>query len=141
MLQTKYITVEELKEYEPDLDLIEILGSKEKAIAFIHKWEERLATWLDVKFFQRIDFRYPEFSDYQKQCYKRALMEQCIYVWRNGDISTDSGYDPHEGEKVNRTTIKKLKFSDNTIENLEACGLLSRKIFKSTRYGGGRWPL
>ena len=141
MLQTKYITIDELRQYEPDLDLEEEFKSKEKALAFIYRVEVRLATWLDVNYFQKIDQIYPEFSDYQKKHYKLALMEQCIYVFRNGDISVDSGYDPGEGEKSNINTLRNIKIAPNAEENLIVCGLLNREIYKRYGFGGGRWPL
>lgn len=140
-LQTKYITLDELREYEPDCDLVEAYGSREKALAFLYRLEKRMATWLDVNYFQKIDQMYPEFSEYQKEQYKLALLEQAIYVWRNSDISTDSGYEPDEGEKINRNTLKNIKIAPNAEENLINCGLICREVYKRSGFGGGRWPL
>lgn len=140
MLQTKYITIDELRQYA-QIDLVEELGSKEAALGFIKRIEDRIATWLDVDYFQRVDQLYGEFSDYQKEHYKLALLEQCIYVFRNGDISTDSGYEPDAGEKSNINTLKNIKIAPNAMDNLIICGLVNREIYKRWGFGGGRWPL
>ena len=59
--------------------------------------EEKMATFIDAEFFRKVDEEYPNFTDYQKQHYQLALLEQAIYVFKNGDISVDSGYDYDEG--------------------------------------------
>lgn len=56
-----------------------------------------MATFIDAEFFRKVDEEYPNFTDYQKQHYQLALLEQAIYVFKNGDISVDSGYDYDEG--------------------------------------------
>lgn len=133
MLQTKYITLDEFTQYFPNEDLIASMGSQEGAIAFLKRIEDRMEAYVGANFDKNVERLYREFNDYQKEHYKRALLEQCIYVLKNGDISVDSGYDPERGEIVNITTLKKLALSFNSKEELLLCGLWSRHI-RAGRY-------
>ena len=124
MLQTRYITLDEFKEYF-SIDLAAAFDGSENAIAFLKRIEDRLATFCDSKFNQNIDMKYPQFTDYQKYHYKLALLEQAIYVFKNGDISVDSGYDPEKGE-IART--EKYAIAPNCKDNLRLCGIWNRNI-------------
>ena len=124
MLQTKYITLDEFQEYF-NIDLRAAFGTQEKAQAFLKRIEDRLATFVDSKFNTNIDRKYPCFTDYQKKHYKLALLEQCIYVFKNGDISVDSGYDPEKGE-IAKT--EKYAIAPNCKDNLRLCGIWNRNI-------------
>ena len=75
-----------------------------------------------------MDVEYKKFSDYQKEHYKYALMEQAIYELRNGEISTDSGYDPEKGEVANVDNLSKLRIAPNAKDELVTCGLWNRHI-------------
>lgn len=126
MLQTKYITLDEFKEYF-GIDLREQLKTEENALAFLKRIEDRLATFCDSKFNQNVDMKYPYFSDYQKYHYKLALLEQAIYIFKNGDISVDSGYDPEKGE-VAKNPAEKYGIAPNCKDNLRLCGIWNRNI-------------
>ena len=76
----------------------------------------------------------PEFKGaYAKveEHYKKALLEQAIYIWRNGDMSVDSGYDLESGEKISRGKIKQISIASNTIDHLRMCGLWNRTIART----------
>ena len=124
MLQTKYITLDEFKEYF-DIDLSIDLGSDIAAIGFLRRIEDRISSYIDSNFNRNVDLRYPEFSDYQKEHYKLALLEQAIYIHRNGDVSVDSGYDPEKGEIAN---TQKYFIAHNCKVNLRLCGLWNRNL-------------
>lgn len=125
MLQTRYITLDEFKEYF-GIDLSVDLGSDIAAIGFIRRIEDRISSYIDSNFNRNVDSRYPEFSDYQKEHYKLALLEQAIYIYRNGDISVDSGYDPEKGEIAN---TQKYFIAPNCKVNLRLCGLWNRNLY------------
>lgn len=133
MLQTKYITLDEFTEYFPEKDLIAIMGSQEGAIAFLKRIEDRMESFIEANFDKNLEREYSVFTNYQKKHYKRALLEQCIYILRNGDISVDSGYDMDKGVIADITTIKKLALSPNSKQELILCGLWSRHI-RAGRY-------
>ena len=97
--------------------------------------ENRMAAFLDAQFYRRIDVEYPNFTDHQKECYWRALLEQAMYVFKNGDISVDSGYDYEHGETASVGTIIKKTIAPNAQSELLNCGLWCRAL-KNPRRGG-----
>jgi len=126
MLQTKYITLDEFKEYF-NIDLTQEMGSDTVANAFLKRIENRLQTYVESHFNCNIDMKYPCFTDYQKKHYKLALLEQAIYIFKNSDISVDSGYDPEKGEIANQPGVKHA-IAPNCKDNLRLCGIWNRNI-------------
>ena len=137
-LQTKYISIDEFNAYFTPVDLRADLGGEDAALAFLKRIENRLATFVDSYFNRNIDKLYPEFSDYQKEHYKLALLEQAIYIHRNGDISTDSGYDPEKGEVANHPAVKYAS-APNCKQNLILCGIWNRSVKAPGTLYGYRW--
>ena len=127
-LLTKYISLDEFTQYFPEINLVADLGGRENALAFLKRIEDRLAAFVNASFNRNIDMIYPVFTDYQKEHYKLALLEQCLYIHRNSDISTDSGYDPEEGEKISRGKINALSIAPNCKRELILCGIWNRNI-------------
>ena len=134
MLQTKYISLDEFNEYF-NIDLAAEFGTVEKAKAFLKRIEDRLATFVDSNFNCNIDMKYPCFTDYQKYHYKLALLEQCIYIFKNGDISVDSGYDPEKGEIAAKPGVK-YAIAPNCKDNLRLCGIWNRNIPNMSPFWG-----
>ena len=127
-LQTKYITLDEFSQYFPEINLVEDFGRKEVALAFLKRWEDRIASFINASFNKNIDQLYPTFTDYQKEHYKLALLEQCLYIHRNSDISSDSGYDPDSGEKEDIKKLQGKVIAPNAKRELMLCGLWNRNI-------------
>ena len=143
-IKTKYITVDDFKNYfgiDLDLELKAQDNPSNTAVAFLVRVENRMATFLDARFNRRIDVEYPKFTDYQKEHYSLALLEQAYYIFKNGDISVDSGYDFDAGEKADNDTILKKIFGPNVIDNLILCGMWTTQLKgKRTRnIWGGLW--
>lgn len=135
-LQTRYITLDEFQEYF-NIDLVENFGSTEAALAFLKRIEDRLSVYCDAKFNRNIDKLYPEFTDYQKEHYKLALLEQTIYIFKNGDLSVDSGFDPEKGE-VGKP--ENYAIAPNCKNNLILCGIWNRNVRpRNTLFGPGWW--
>lgn len=134
MLQTKYITKDEFEEYF-GINLSSELGGDMEAIRFIKRIEDRLATFVDSNFNCNIDMKYPCFTDYQKYHYKLALLEQCIYIFKNGDISVDSGYDPEKGEVAAKPGVK-YAIAPNCKDNLRLCGIWNRNVPNMSPFWG-----
>jgi len=124
MLQTKYISLDEFQEYF-QIDLRAEFGTEEAALAFLKRIEDRLETFVDSNFNANVNMRWPNFTQYQKYHYKHALLEQAIYVFKNGDISVDSGYDPEKGE-IART--ERYVIAPNCKAELRLCGVWNRNI-------------
>ena len=126
-LQTKYITPEDFLTYT-GIDLgAQLKGNanpSDKATAFLMRIEVRMEAFMNANFFKNISEYWPRFSDFQKLHYKYALLEQALYVFRNGDISIDSGYEPDEGIKLDPTVRKKITIAPNAQDHLQMCGFL-----------------
>lgn len=139
-LLTKYVTKDEFLAYSGinlDMRLKDDDNPSDKANSFLYRIERRMDTFLNANFYRNIDLEYPQFTDYQKEHYKQALMEQAIYILRNGDISTDSGYDPEGGFVAGADRLKHATIAPNAKEELMLCGLWCRKI--RTRRGVYEW--
>ena len=128
MIQTKYITLDEFNEYYPETHIIELMGTEENALAFLRRLEDRLETFIGANFDKNVVRLYANFTDYQKAHYKRALLEQAIYIIKNSDLSVDSGYDLDKGVVANIETLQKIAIAPNTKQELVLCGLWSRHI-------------
>lgn len=142
MLQTRYITPDDFLLYT-GIDLgAQLKGTanpSDKAYAFLFRVEVRMETFLNANFFKRITDEWPYFNDYQKEHYKFALLEQALYVFRNGDISIDSGYEPDEGIKLDPTARKKIIIAPNAIDHLQMIGLWTRHISRTATFWPGGW--
>jgi len=130
-LHSKYITQEDFLAYAGinlSSDLKDSDNESDKVDAFLYRIEKRLETFLDAQFHQNLNSLYPEFSDYQKEHYKFALLEQALYVYKNGDISVDSGYDQEQGNVADLETLNAKRISLNAIDHLKVCGLWNTHI-------------
>ena len=140
-IKTKYITPDDFKDYfgiDLDLELKSLGNPSNTAEAFIMRIENRVASFIDAEFYRRVDEEYPNFTDYQKEHYSQALLEQAMYVFKNGDISVDSGYSMDTGEVASNDTIIKKTIAPNCKQELILCGLWSRQI-RNRRGGYFRW--
>lgn len=141
-LKSKYITLDDFKLFF-GIDLEARLKSDDNpsntANAFLYRIETRLSAYLDSHFYRNIDKEYPEFTDYQKSHYKLALLEQAMYVVRNGDISSDSGYDPEQGVLAKAGELQSITIAPNAKDQLLLCGLWCRKIRNKSRGGLDGW--
>lgn len=126
-LQTRYVTLDEFTEYFPEVDLVAEIGEA-SANALLIRTENRLSAFINAKFYRNIDIEYPNFTDYQKQHYKYALLEQIFYTYKNGDNSVDSGYDPEKGVVISSKEMQQKLISPNAIDELILCGVWCRKI-------------
>ena len=141
-LTTKYITpTDYLNYFGQNLD--NILPEDDlpdgKAERFIKQVEDEVASILNESCFKSIDMEYANFTDYQKECYKMALLHQCRYKIKNGDISNDSGYDPQTGKIISNRELKEIELSRNTKKYLRLAGIWNRNIMGKLS-GGGMFP-
>lgn len=141
-LTTKYITKDDYFNYfGEDLDVVlpNLDAPNNKAERFIKQVEDDVDLFLSTKCFKHIDTIYDRLTDYQKECYKKALLNQCKYKLRNGDLGNDSGYDPHTGKNITRSELQGIELSSKCIDYLMLAGLYNRKI-RGSNIGGGFFP-
>ena len=121
MLTTKYITPTDYLNYF-GVDLNVILPDDDlpsgKAERFIKRVEDTVASILEVQVFRRIDSVWLGFSEYQKECYKKALLYQAYYMIENGDLTNESGYDSQSGKNSSNNDLKSIELSRNTVRYL-----------------------
>lgn len=131
IFKTKYITTDEFKAFsgiDLESELQDTANPSDKAEAFLYRIEMRMATFIEVNTYKRVDTEYRRFTNYQKEQYKLALLEQALYVFKNGDISVDSGYDQQDGIIADREKLKTIYLSQNAKDHLISCGLYDRHI-------------
>lgn len=135
-LNTRNITLDDFRDWS-GIDLRAQLKGDDNpsntAQAFLERVTYRLETYLDAAFYRNAAREYPTFTDYQKEHYKHALLEQVLYVFKNGDISADSGYDPDKGEVASNSTLAQKAIAPNARQELMLCGLWCRKINPANR--------
>lgn len=132
-LKQKQVTNDEFKVYsgkDLTLYLTDSDNPSNEVQAFLYRKQLNIDTFIEAQMFKQI--RYENMSDYQKQHYKVAVMEQIIYELRNGEISTDSGYDNEVGALSNVDYLTYITIAPETKRHLQVAGLWSRKV-KGTR--------
>ena len=135
-LQTKYITLDEFDEYFPEVGPIrQVLGGEQNALAWLKRIEDRMEVFLNSNYNRNIDKEWPVFTENMKEHYKKALLEQAIYIFRNSDVSVDSGYDPERGEIMNIDRLKKIQLAPNALDHLRMCGLTGRQLLNNRQRG------
>ena len=130
-LKSRYVNADEFFRYS-GIDLNQHFSDNDNPSAqvdgFIFRIETLLENWINAHFFKLIDDEFAKFSERQKRLYKIALMEQMIYVLRNGDITTDSGYNMTSGKIADTEYINKVLIARNTLDALKSAGIITTKI-------------
>ena len=137
-IKTQYITPDDFKQYfgiDLEARLKGDANPSDKANAFIKRIEDRMASYLNAHFFKNISVEYGCMSDHQKEKYRLALLEQAIYVFKNGDISVDSGYDPDEGLKISPHAKTELVLAPNAKDYLREAGVWTGHIGNGGFFG------
>ena len=128
---TRYITADEFREYtgvDLEAELRDTSNPSDKVNAFLKRIEDRMEVYLNVHFFKNVSEYWTRFNDLQKSYYKKALIEQAYYVFKNGDISSDSGYDPEKGIVASKHALNELVIAPNARNYLRMTGLWSGHI-------------
>ena len=73
-------------------------------------------------------------TEFQIENLQYAILTQAMYVFRNSDISLDSGYDPERGIIAERQKLKDLTISDSALDFLKTAGLYNHKIRNKRRF-------
>ena len=79
-------------------------------------------------------FSYSNLTPTQLENFQKAIIEQVEYVLRNGDLFTDSGYDPEEGQKIEWGKLYDITISKTTINYLKNAGLYNKVIINRRRF-------
>lgn len=116
----------ELKEDGAELD-------SNRAASFLMRVEDRLLSWIDANTWR--NRRWECISPNQKEHLQKAIIIQAMYVFRNSDISLDSGYDPQRGKIIDKIDLQRIEICDAALDQLKTCGLYNHVM--KNHY---RWP-
>lgn len=103
-----------------------------KATIFLKVVEDRLLNWIDANTFRNYDW--DSLSDFQLEQLQYAILTQAQYVFRNSDISLDSGYDPDRGIIATKGQLNDLVVCQAAIDFLKTGGLYNLRITNRRRF-------
>lgn len=136
-MEPRFISSDDFYNYW-GIDLIEKLKSSgnpsNKANIFLRRIENNLMSWIDANTFRNVSWY--DLSDFQLENFKYALLEQAMYIYRNTDISLDSGYDPERGIIVERSTLDSITVCSTALNFLKTAGLYNLNVTNRLRYPG-----
>lgn len=95
--------------------------------------------YIDNNTFRR--YKYEELVGKQLDAFKEAIILQAMYVYKNGDIGMDSGYDAERGIVAKRGELVELSLCQDAIDTLSNAGLWNLVMKNRPRkFGGGFIP-
>lgn len=97
-----------------------------KANIFLMVIEDRIMNWIDANTFRNV--RWEDLSPFQLEHLQLAILTQAMYVYRNSDISLDSGYDPEKGIIAQKDELSSLIICEAALDFLKTAGLYNHVI-------------
>lgn len=135
--EPKFISASDFYDYW-GVDLIEKLKSggnpSNKVNIFLRRIENNVMAWIDANTFRNV--HWDNLSEFQLEQFQYALLEQAMYVYRNSDISLDSGYDPEKGIIVDKGILDNLIICTPALNFLKLAGLYNLNVTNRMRYTG-----
>lgn len=132
--EARFVTPDDFENYW-GTNLNSLLKGKNyssKAEIFLKVVEDRLLNWIDANTFRVT--QWDELTDFQIEQLQLAILTQAMYVFRNSDISLDSGYDPDSGIVADRGTLSGLVVSQAALDFLKTAGLYNHRIRNRRRF-------
>ena len=117
-----------------------------KTNIFLRSVEDRLMSWIDANTFRVYDWDYFKgkaeyLNDREKKIaevridyWKKAILNQAMYVYRNSNIGLDSGYDPEKGVIASSVELQAIEICRPTIDLIKSAGLYNHVIKNVPRY-------
>ena len=102
-----------------------------KANIFLMIVEDRVMSWIDANTFRNVPWE--KLSAFQLEEFQKAILTQAMYMFRNSDISLDSGYDPEKGIIASKEDLDKITISQSAINFLKTAGLCNYNISNRRR--------
>ncbi|MBR3208856.1 MAG: hypothetical protein IKF82_01165 [Bacilli bacterium] len=117
-----------------------------KTNIFLSQIEDRLMAWVDANTFRTIPWEYykdeyeykteeeRKVAQVRKEAFKKAILNQAMYVYRNSNIGLDSGYDPEKGVIVQSQELQAIEICRPAIDYLKTAGLYNHVMRNTFRY-------
>lgn len=140
--EPKFVTIDEFNNYW-SVNLREMLKTKanesNQADTFLSRAERRLMAYIDHNTFRR--YKYEELQGKQLDAFKEAIILQAMYMYKNGDVGMDSGYDGERGIVAKRSDLIEISVCQDAIDTLSNAGLWNLVMKNRPRkFGGGFVP-
>lgn len=113
----------------------ELKGDSSAADRFLKRVESLFLNWCDANMGSKY-CTWEEVSRHPNdaEAVRRALLEQALYMYRNGDLFSDSGYDPQRGAMIQKDDLRRRSISDTAVDIIKAAGLFSHVLRNRRRY-------
>lgn len=137
-LEPKFVTVDEFNDYWGAnlADMIKTDANPSNGPdLFIARCERRLMAYIDHNTFRR--FKYEELRGIQLDAFKEAIIIQAMYIYRNGYLGMDSGYDSERGVTIKRSDLNEISLCQDAIDVLSNAGLWNLVMKNRPRRFGG----
>lgn len=125
-IKTRFVSKEEVEQYT-GLNLDNLLYDH-NADRFIMRVEDDLDIYLHSRIGKNVNWLLPHLSNYQKELFKKACICQVEYIFRNGDISNDSGYNPESGKVADQRYLDSIAIGPKTKRYLQQAGIWTLKL-------------
>ena len=129
--QPKFVTVDDFKNYWGK-DLRNILRSDDndsnQAERFLARVEDRLMNWIDNHTFRRLKYEELYLRPKQYENWQKAILTQAMYMYKNGDLGLDSGYDSEKGIVTPISDLNEIAIAQATIDYLSNAGLFNLNV-------------
>lgn len=121
-------------------------GPENVAESFLKRVEDRLMTWIDANTFRLTPWDYytdnyvygneneAKLAKLRKDYWKKAILVQAMYVFKNSDIGLDSGYDPEKGIIAEKASLDEIEISRQAIDFIKNAGLYNHVVKNRFRY-------
>lgn len=133
----KYVTKDEFLNFT-GIDLDAELKDNGTAIdtskseRFLGRVEMFLMDYIDSNSFRNYDW--DSMTAAMIDSFKKATLYQAEYMFRNGDLTSDSGYDPDRGTVIARESLNRIMISQTALNALKRGGLLNRVMANRRRW-------
>lgn len=131
----EFVTKEDFKAmWGIDLDSSLRGDDVNKADRFLARIERQIKSHIDESTFRQ--YRWDDIKSDANwlTAFQTAVLTQAYYVFRNTDISTDSGYDPDKGVVAPKQTLEGIKICPEAITYLKNAGLYTQQIKNHRRW-------
>lgn len=119
-----FVTIEDFDNYWA-MNLRDMLRTSanpsNQADRFLARTERRLMSYIDNNTFRR--YKYEELRGKQLEAFKEAILLQAMYVYKNGDIGMESGFDSERGFVAKRNELVEITLCQDAIDVLSNAGL------------------
>lgn len=134
----RFVTIDEFDNYWA-MNLRNMLrgGANESNSAdrFLARVERRLMSFIDNNTFRR--YKYEELKGHQLSAFKEAIIVQAMYVYKNGDLGMESGFDTEKGFVAKRNELVEITLCQDAIDILSNAGLWNMVMKNRPRKFGG----